>query len=251
VHCDSVSNRDKFIHKFRSSALGPFIRDIKISRPSPSLRTRRRSSCEFEADHPEYDLACSIDLDAGCPPRHAHAHADAPQFEQWSDCERMIKLHAFATGTEYAAVVRWRPDIRPLSPFPPATSRVWLSISPRVMYVPSLFHTHGGRYGGFARDVYAVYHPSLLAVSSTAADTMWECIPAEELLAACGDGLHMSAVTWCECVYTVHLRRYDLDVKPWPEAVEQVEGYRAGEWAKVEAASWTAWREKDGKWYRV
>jgi hypothetical protein len=118
------------------------------------------------------------------------------------------------------------------------------------MYVPSLFVTQSGAYGGFARDVYAVHHPSLLFVSSTVADTMWECIPLADLLSACGDGLHVAAMTWSECVYTVHLHRYDVGVKPWPEHVQEVEGYRAGEWAKVEAASWVPWREKDGKWYR-
>ena len=195
-------------------------------------------------------MTCGVDLDAGCPPHHAHAHADAPQFEQWVDCERMIKLHAAVTATEYAAIIRWRPDVRPLSPFPPRSSTVWTSIHPGVMYVPSLFGSQGGAYGGVARDVYAVYHPSLHTVASTVANTMWECIPLAHVLAACGDGLHVAAVTWCECVYTVHLLRHDVGVQSWPELVERHDGYRGGEWAKVEASSWVAWRQKDGKWYR-
>jgi hypothetical protein len=163
----------------------------------------------------------------------------------------MIKLHARTGSKQYAAVVRWRPDVKPLSPFPNASSAVWNSIDPDVMYVPSLFQAQGGAYGGFARDVYAVHHPSLLSVASAVADTMWECIPLADVLAACGDGLHVGAVTWCECVYTVHLHRYGVGVTPWPEFVESFEGYRAGEWLKVEASSWQPWRQRDGKWYRV
>lgn len=124
-------------------------------------------------------------------------------------------------------------------------------MNPDVMYVPSLFETQGGAYGGFARDVYAVYHPSLHSVVSSVADTMWQCIPLADVLAACGDGLHVNAVTWCECVYTVHLHRHGLLVESWPEHVQRVEGYRAGEWTKVEAASWVPWRERNGKWYRA
>jgi hypothetical protein len=124
-------------------------------------------------------------------------------------------------------------------------------MSPDVMYVPSLFQTQGGLHGGFARDVYAVYHPSLHSVASSVADTMWECIPVAELVAACGAGVHVSAVTWCECVYTVHLRRLGVRVEVWPDHVEALEGYRAGEWAKVEAASWLAWRQHNGTWYKA
>jgi hypothetical protein len=250
-HVDSPISRNNLLRKFASSPLSPYIKDVKISRPSPSLRTGRQPSCTVFPDDPMYDSSCSLDLDSGCPAMHAHAHADAPQFEQWSDCERMIKLHSAATGLEYAAVVRWRPDVRPLSPFPARTSLVWSKLSPEVVYVPSIFHTHGGLYGGFARDVYAVYHPSLHSVLSSVADTMWECIPLQELLQACGDGVHVSAVTWCECVYTVHLHRCAVGFQPWPQLVEEVEGYRGGEWAKVQAADWVSWRQKDGKWYRT
>jgi hypothetical protein len=52
-------------------------------------------------------------------------------------------------------------------------------------------------------------------------------------------------------VYTVHLHRHGVGVKAWPEHVEKMEGYRAGEWAKVEAASWVSWRQLDGKWYKA
>ena len=71
----------------------------------PSLRTRKQPACLTHPDHPEYDVTCPLDLDAGCPPRHSHAQHDAPQFEQWADCERMIKLHSHTSGKECAALL--------------------------------------------------------------------------------------------------------------------------------------------------
>ena len=45
--------------------------------------------------------------------------------QRWASCHQLIQAGELLRGSKYQMVMRWRPDIRPLTAFPPLADPVW------------------------------------------------------------------------------------------------------------------------------
>ena len=76
------------------------------------------------------------DSDLLCPPGFVSGVLNVVMTQRWASCHQMIQTGELLRGRKYHIVMRWRPDIRPLTPFPSLLDPVWTSLVPREIIVP-------------------------------------------------------------------------------------------------------------------
>jgi hypothetical protein len=63
--------------------------------------------------------------------------------QRWVSCQQLIQTGELIRGRKYHIVMRWRPDIRPLTPFPPLSDPVWAAVVPSTVIVPGYLRYFG------------------------------------------------------------------------------------------------------------
>ena len=62
--------------------------------------------------------------------------------QRWASCHQLIQTGELLRGRKYRIVMRWRPDIRPLTPFPSSLDPVWTFL-PQQIIVPGYLSYFG------------------------------------------------------------------------------------------------------------
>ncbi len=62
--------------------------------------------------------------------------------QRWASCHQLIQTGELLRGRKYRIVMRWRPDIRPLTPFPSLLDPVWTFL-PQQIIVPGYLNYFG------------------------------------------------------------------------------------------------------------
>lgn len=78
-----------------------------------------------------------------CPPAFTSSILSTVQQQRWSSCHHLIQTGELLRGRKYQIVMRWRPDIRPLTEFPPLADPVWSTVVPGVIITPGFIHYDG------------------------------------------------------------------------------------------------------------
>jgi hypothetical protein len=184
-----------------------------------------------------------------CPPGFVSGVLNVVMTQRWASCHQMIQTGELLRGKKYHIVVRWRPDIRPLTLFPSLLDPVWTSLVPREIIVPGYLTYFGSTaaqvpcaaaLAGYNLSFYIIFEhfglqdqwaimlrgDSYLALVG-ASETMWQCSNKSELRRLClGRFFDDEAVSphetlnlrqfieSSECIWTGHLYRYGLQPVP-------------------------------------
>lgn len=194
-----------------SSELGPSIRNFIFSSPS----------------RPDPPLG-SLDSVLECPAGQTHSHSDSPQFEMQQQCMRLIKHSERIQGWSYSHIMKWRPDVVSLRPFPPAHHRFWALIQPGMVVVPGIIS------GNVARDIFTISHrEDADIIFSNVVEALWSCHDVSSLRFVCGEGRHFTGHAWCECIVTHHYAINQLNIVQIQELAVYSGGGEYGDWTSM------------------
>ena len=78
-----------------------------------------------------------------CPPGFVSGVLNVVMTQRWASCHQLIQTGELLRGRKYQIVMRWRPDIRPLTPFPSLDDLVWASVVPKHIIIPGYLKYFG------------------------------------------------------------------------------------------------------------
>jgi hypothetical protein len=78
-----------------------------------------------------------------CPPGFTSGLLNVVMVQRWASCHQLIQTGELLRGRKYQIVMRWRPDIRPLTPFPSLMNPVWGAVVPNQIISPGYLEYFG------------------------------------------------------------------------------------------------------------
>ena len=78
-----------------------------------------------------------------CPLGFTSSVLNVVMVQRWASCHQLIQTGELLRGRKYHIVMRWRPDIRPLTPFPSLDDLVWASVVPKHIIIPGYLRYFG------------------------------------------------------------------------------------------------------------
>ena len=78
-----------------------------------------------------------------CPPGFIGGVLNVVMTQRWASCQQLIQAGEILRGKKYQIVMRWRPDIRPLTHFPPLADPVWASFPAKTIIIPGFLRYFG------------------------------------------------------------------------------------------------------------
>ncbi len=188
-------------------------------------------------------------VDLLCPPGFISGVMNVVMTQRWASCHQMIQTGELLRGRKYQIVMRWRPDIRPLTSFPSLLDPIWTSIAPKEIIVPGYLRYFGStaaqvpvvlalaacftlamtfllrclNFSGL-QDQWAIMHRSdSYSALVGASETMWQCSNKSELRRLCLGNFFAyepvspdvtlnlrQCIESSECIWTGHLYRSGL-----------------------------------------
>lgn len=156
-----------------------------------------------------------------CPLGFTSSVLNVVMVQRWASCHQLIQAGELLRGRKYQIVMRWRPDIRPLTPFPSLDDPVWASVVPKHIIIPGYLKYFGSTA---VQDQWAIMHRSDSYTAMVgASETIWQCTNKSELRRLClgkffDDGpvsldssLNLrQLIESAECIWTAHLHHSSL-----------------------------------------
>lgn len=250
----SKANYDT-LFMYKASALKSSIQLMRIER-NHAPHGNHYENTLWQLHHDSSVCCCRFDstMHAGlsqdtsdllCPPGFVSGVLNIVMTQRWASCHQMIQTGELLRGRKYQIVMRWRPDIRPLTQFPSLLDPVWTSFFPREIIVPGYLRYFGSTtaqvcdHVAFAadditdyvlrkcfglQDQWAIMHRSdSYSALVGASETMWQCSNKSELRRLCLGSYFdyepgspdvtlnlRQCVESSECIWTGHLYQSGL-----------------------------------------
>jgi hypothetical protein len=137
---------------YKSSALKSSIQLMRVERNHVPYGNNDNYFLSFPYSFSSLFLYLSHDNSTGlnrdtsellCPLGFTSSVLNVVMVQRWASCHQLIQTGELLRGRKYQIVMRWRPDIRPLTPFPSLDDLVWASVVPKHIIIPGYLKYFG------------------------------------------------------------------------------------------------------------